>query len=406
MRTTPLRHGERGVTLVVMALTIFLTLGMTALAIDYGMVKADIAEAQRAMDSAALAGASVYLNADPNLDHAQAAKDTAWAYAEAHTVGQQAVVQAEVTPVPDLVNNKLTVSFARNGMKTWFANTFGTSSFGITASATAHVEETNIATCVKPVAVPDIWNNAPNAAEDKNGNRVWDFKDKPPLNGAWDDGEGEQWVFNPGTDTYDPATTGYGTTLRDPYGSGYTAKVKDYGRQIMLTTFSPKDDAVSSMYYSWGVDGNHTSADSIAAAIRGNGCAPASLNTTYPAANGGKIGPIQSAWADLIALDQNARWNDATNSVDYSNAGAGWLDNSARVVVVGLYDPSLYSNTPNANAIAFVNLAKIWIDQRPCSGAPGTCKSPITGRFIGYVGGGGAPGAPVGTLVKRLVLIK
>ena len=78
MRSTPTRrHGERGVTLVIMALTVFLTLGMAALAIDYGMVKSDIAEAQRAMDSAALAGASVYLNADPNLDHAQAAKDSA-----------------------------------------------------------------------------------------------------------------------------------------------------------------------------------------------------------------------------------------------------------------------------------------------------------------------------------------
>ena len=38
-RKSALRE-ERGVTLVLMALMLFLTLGMSALAIDYGMIKA------------------------------------------------------------------------------------------------------------------------------------------------------------------------------------------------------------------------------------------------------------------------------------------------------------------------------------------------------------------------------
>jgi Flp pilus assembly protein TadG len=412
---------ERGVTLVLMALMVFLALGMSALAIDYGMVKSIKAEAQRAMDAAALAGASVYIISDPSLDHFQAAKDTAWKYAQLHTVGKVQVLKDEVTPVPDLANNKITVSFARSGIKTWFANIFGTSSFGITALAAAHVEETGSATCVKPVAIPDIWNNAPNLvappgggkkpppaveSEDLNGNHLWDFKDQNG-NGIWDAGETEPWVFNSGTDTYSPTTTGYGTTARDPYGSGALQKTDDYGRQIVLMTFSPADNVVSSMYYSWAPTQAQTAADSVAELLRGNRCAAATVSTSYPAANGGKIGQTEDGWQGLINQDPRARWNDQTNSVENSSSSGNWLNDSPRVIVVGLYDPSKFANRPNANDIQFVNLAKVWVDQRPCGGGPpGQCKQPITGRFLGYVNGTGSPGTTTGSLVWRLVLIK
>ena len=54
------RHGERGVTLVVMALMLTLALGMSALAIDYGMIKSAKAEAQRAMDAASSPAGSIF----------------------------------------------------------------------------------------------------------------------------------------------------------------------------------------------------------------------------------------------------------------------------------------------------------------------------------------------------------
>ena len=60
-----LLRSERGVTLALMAVTVFLMLGMAAIAIDYGMIKSAKAEAQRAMDAAALAGASAFLINDP-----------------------------------------------------------------------------------------------------------------------------------------------------------------------------------------------------------------------------------------------------------------------------------------------------------------------------------------------------
>jgi Flp pilus assembly protein TadG len=411
MRYPRLLRNERGVTLALMAVTIFLALGMAAIAIDYGMVKSAKAEAQRAMDSAALAGASALLISDPTVDKVDSATHRAKQFAAKHSVRNVPIDTAtEVTVNVDLVNFTVKASWARSGMGLWFARTLGDSTLGLTATATAKREATSTAACVKPVAIPDIWNNQPHVVagkekEDLNANHIWDYNDAN-NNGKWDEGEAEGWTYDPSLgDSYDP-TVGYGTNYRDPYGTGNAAKVADYGRQIMLTTFSPKDASVSSLYYSWGPTTDYTNADSLAAEIRGGHCLPAALNTNYAAANGGKIGPLQAAWGDLIGTDPSATWNDATNSVDGSSYGADWMANSPRVVIVSLYNPSLYANTPNANTIQFVNLAKIWIDQRPCAGPPGTCKAPITGRFLGFVNGGGESGTPVGTLVFHLVLIK
>jgi len=51
------------------------------------------------------------------------------------------------------------VTWQRTGIRTWFANSIGINAVGITATATAHVDLTSTASCVKPVAIPDMWNN-------------------------------------------------------------------------------------------------------------------------------------------------------------------------------------------------------------------------------------------------------
>ena len=91
---------ERGVTLVIMVLVMALVLGMAALTIDYGMVKSQKAEAQRAVDAASLAGASSLIVADPAFDKAKGARDTAAKYALLHTVGMLPVTDGEITTLP------------------------------------------------------------------------------------------------------------------------------------------------------------------------------------------------------------------------------------------------------------------------------------------------------------------
>src|SRR6476646_2376360 len=115
MRGTRLVRNERGVTLALMAVSVFLTLGMAAIAIDYGMIKTSKAEAQRAVDAAALAGESALLISDPSLNVTDSAKARAREYAAKHTV--RGVAIDTVTEVPadsvivDLANNSVKVNW-------------------------------------------------------------------------------------------------------------------------------------------------------------------------------------------------------------------------------------------------------------------------------------------------------
>jgi Flp pilus assembly protein TadG len=413
MSRTIARRDERGVTLVVMAVMIIMTLGMSALAIDYGMIKSAKAEAQRAVDAAALAGASAFQISDPAIDKEALAEARARSFALKHTVHNALITDGEITVFPDDAVDTVGVKWARADLRLWFASIFGSNTMGLTAHATAQAAESGHSTCLKPVGLPDMWNNANNVTsgqgnstttEDVNGNHVWDFVDGN-SNGIVDPGEMEPWTFNTG-DVYDPPTTGYGTAYRDPYGSGYAVKTSDYGRQVLLQTFDANADRLVSSYFrTWADNANTRGVDSLAAAIRGERCLEASVGVEYQQGNGGKE-PLQLAWEYVINQDASAHWDDASNTVIGSSAGADWLTGSARVVVVGLYNPT-YANSPESNPIAFVNFAKIWIDQRPCSGADGmgNCKNPITARFLGYVEGG-TGGPTTGSLIKHLVLIK
>jgi hypothetical protein len=386
-----------------MALTIFLALGMSALAIDYGMIKAAKGEAQRAMDSAALAGASAFLIPDPATDYGDSAEARARDFAKKHDVHQVTITDPEVTVVVDVPNTTVTASYAGPPIPLWFANIFGTSTMAVGAVAAAHVEATNIASCVKPVAIPDMWDNKPHLKngkelEDLVPDKAWGFKDANG-DGQWDAQEAEPWTYDPTLgDTYDPALNGYGSNARSDL-------VKDYGRQIMLMTVDTKDNATAGYYYAWGHDNSDNSATKLAARIKGEECEEAETDTpyTYELTNGGKVGPISGAWDDLINQDPSASWNGTT--VTGSNKGTNWLDQSPRVVLVGMYNVGLYGKKPSDNVVKFNNIAKVFIEKRPCTGN-GACKAPVTGRFLGFAGGGAAPGSPVGNLIKRIVLIK
>jgi len=407
---TRLPRDERGVALVLMVLFTALVLGMAALTIDYGMVKSEKAEAQRAVDAAALAGASSLIVANPAYDKYQGAIDTAAKYALLHSVGVQPVVIDEVTTVPDLAANTVKVSWARTGIRTWFANSFGVSAVGLGATATAHVDLSSTASCVKPVAIPDMWDNRAHIVkgketEDLNGNKALDYNDKNGNN-VWDEGETEPWTFDPGLgDGYDQTTTGYGTTSRDNFGVGDQHKAQDYGRQIFLMSLSSKDGPISSFYYAWGKTKNDNSASKLADRITSTECETAELNTNYEALNGANTGPVDDAWNELIDQDPSATWDGATNQVTGSTAGSNWLAESPRVIIVGLYNPAQYGGCPSCNTIQLNNLAKVFVDRRACSGH-GACKEPVTGHFLGFVTGSNPTGSPTGSLVKRIALIK
>jgi hypothetical protein len=422
---------ERGVTLVLMALMLFLSLGMGALAVDYGMIKASKAEAQRAVDAAALAGASAFLISDPLQDKVTIAEERARDYANRHAVHRVQITDPEIDVDVDLPNETVTVTYVGGGIPLWFANIFGMPTMGIKALAAAHVIETSNASCIMPIAIPDLWQNNDLAGDGGNPDPeeliedgLWDFVDRNG-NGVLDGPTGsvterELWEFDQGVDVYDANNDGqgdygYGTNVRNALGAGnsFLYKTNDYGRQITLMTLSPKDGTTSSNYYAWGFTPNDAnSGEILRQKIVAEDCQIATVGGEgYPASagNGATAGQISPAWDTRIGRDGNASWNDDYNRVENSDFGdpdGDALPNSPRVVVVALYNPEAEMLAPSDNSLVFNNFAKVWIDERPegCAGAG--CKAPITGRFLGFVTGPGGSEGTTGTLIKTLQLIK
>src|SRR5918995_341854 len=158
-RRNPGRKNERGATLVMVAMMVFMLLGMGALSIDYGMVKTAEAEAQRAADAGALAGASAFLElakTDPYV--VGEAETRATNFATKNEVRRTLVAPDEVEVEVVQLDEKVTVTITRTGIETWFAKIFGIDQVGILASATARAAPAGKTPCVKPFALPDMWN--------------------------------------------------------------------------------------------------------------------------------------------------------------------------------------------------------------------------------------------------------
>jgi hypothetical protein len=202
-----------------MALMLFLALGMSALAVDYGMLKSSKAEAQRAVDAAALAGASAFLIPDPLVDKHAEAEARARNYALKHAVHRIAITnpQIEVTfPGPDTI----TVTYTGGQMPLWFAHTIGVPSMAINAAASAHAYSVSNAACVMPIALPDLWQNNDVAGdpvpEELVEDGLWNYLDRDgdgwmdPGTGAAATVERELWEFDPGVDVYDADNDGQG----------------------------------------------------------------------------------------------------------------------------------------------------------------------------------------------------
>jgi len=391
-----------------MALMLTLALSMSALAIDYGMVKSAKAEAQRAMDAAALAGASVFTEPFPlGTDLEAIARQRTKEYAAKHAVHRVPVdTSPEKLPIEvSLANHTVKATYNTPGIGLWFARSFGTDSMWLSANATARAVDAGISTCLMPVALPDKLNNhSPDATEDPNGNGIHDFNDKN-HNGQWDwakkNGEDwEPWQYDPSEgDTYSPPNSDYPT--------GY--KATDYGLQIPIMELDPSSTTTPSNFLAWGNTGADASDSAMQARIRNPDCDKTQLSKDYVRAANGSKPNLGQAWEDRINREPSANWtwNQSLNQVDCGAGGcpSDWQDVSPRVVTIGLYDPAILTR-PSDNTIEFLNFAKVFLDKRPCSGAPGGCKAEITARFLGYARGVGGPGAATGPLNRRLVLIK
>lgn len=241
----PFRSDERGSVMVVVALTLAGLMGIIALGVDLGALFNARSEAQRAADAAALAGASAFLEYQ-NAEAVRVAQGRATTFATSNSIRDEAITPEEVSVWVDLDDATVRASIRREGLSTWFAQLFGVTEVDVGAEATAWAAEAGSAQCVKPFAVPDLWNET---SDDTNGNRIWD--------------EGERWGYDPSSgDRYDgfsgsggsSSETGYGSDWRnsgvDSEGARYDG---DYGRRITIKATDPRAAFQPSFFLPWAM---------------------------------------------------------------------------------------------------------------------------------------------------------
>jgi hypothetical protein len=415
------RRGERGAALVLMALMLFLAIGMSALVVDYGMIKASEAEAQRAMDAAALAGASAFLDPeDPLVDRAVIAESRAREYAARHEVHRMPI-RAEldsgyVDVDVNLVDETVTASYTSPAIQLWFASVIGIPTMGITASATAEAGSVGRAVdCVKPFLVPDMWDET-DPTQDLDGDKLWDGS----LRGR--DG-GEDWIFEPDQgDRYVPfdpdapvADQPYQTGLGSSYTSGGTSVPNlrgstsgDYGTPMLIKgqLGMPDGQRTSMFYFLFDLNENMNTRDEI------NSCTESSriaIGQPVPIKPGGTTGQVKHGVNDLMEQDPDAYWDYTSNTVVGSQPPPGsgiapgnWnWSQSPRVITIALFDPHVIANgvmPGGGSEVTVTNMARMWLNDVDAN-------DNVTAVFLGFTSGGAA-GGEVGALIKVLRLIR
>jgi len=299
---------ERGSVMVVVVIAMTALLALLALGIDLGGLFNARSEAQRAADAAALAGASAFLEYQESAAH-QEARARAVEYATSNEIRNQGIAPEEVSVWVDLEAATVRTFVRRDAVPTWFARLFGVDAVDIGAGATAWAGEAGAATCVKPFAVPDMWEET---ADDVNHNRIWD--------------EGEHWRYDPSEgDRYAGYSGSGGTANETGYGghwrdSGVDAQGRrydrDYGRRITVKVTDPHDAYVPSFFLPWVLPADDQQSEchmNTGGNGRGGGRGTGGGGDTGSGGGGGDLG------------DPGSGGGDATDPGNGNGRGAGWL---------------------------------------------------------------------------------
>lgn len=427
MKALKALRNESGAMLVLIALLLVAFLATFALAVDVGVWLNARAEAQRAADAAALAGAGVFLYApgDPErpINMVDGADAEAREFAARNYIGRTGLNAAVLASVPDpptyctegtdvdvcVEPDKQLVRVAVRGeTPALFARFLGLFDLGVSARAAARVFEAGTASCVKPFAIPDMWNEA---TEDTDGNDVWDFDIDAGCKGNNCD-EPEVWSFDPSSgDVYDRDMYGYGTGYRDGNQNWRNqSHTGDYGRRLPIKIQSAQDVNVASYWYPWVIPGSNPGLQGVIDNIRScvdEASIGQDVDFDVETKNGNSPNPIYDAMKELVDLDPDAEWDDATNTVVYPDGSdspyQGSWKSSPRVMTVAVFNPEDMQS--GKNYMRFVDFMEVFLED-PDEVYPGVNPShhaPITARMIGYVQGQRGPQTGVTTRVLQLV---
>jgi len=406
---------------VMMAVSLFMMLALAALAVDLASLRDSKAEAQRAADAIALAGASAFRDlpwndaATVNIARTRAKEIARWNKVRNDTLYVQTVAwgskpapwgggaliytdsmrDVTLSIIPD--SQKVRVWVRRQGIRTFFAKMLARPFGHVQSMATAWATNAGpTVNCMKPFLIPDMWHESNKTQQDVNNNDY--MEPAATANGNKVVG-GEQWFYDPSTgDRYvpfdphvinpNPAQTGYGSNQRTAYPG-------DVGLPIMLKPQTGNNQRQGNSYFTLDGPGQNLRDD-----IESQ-CINAGVGDTPNWSQGSATGQAKQGITYLINQDRNATWNQSTKQVENSSY-PDWTK-SPRVIIVGLMDPIyIKGNSKNVKpdpGATFNNFARIFLKD-----SPGNTDN-IEGVFLGFAPGGSG-GPTGGTLVKVLQLIQ
>jgi hypothetical protein len=372
-------------TLVFVGLGMLAFMSATMLAIDVGMFMVARSQAQNSADAGALAGAVALVFDDFNdrSPGGPAVQNVIMASQANQVMSYDvSVTPGDVTfPALERVRVQVHRTAERgNPVFTLIAPIFGVDDVDIGATATAEAVPANAATCIKPWAVPDKWNEVHTPPWDENNDEFAAFYDTGPNKGN----------PLPNPDIYVPVDQqGYTGFQQAPQGP-------DYGRQILLKPGNPNQAISSSHFFPIALPGGN-GADWYRENIPG--CWPdvAVIGQMIPVEPGNMTGPTAQGTDDLIAQDPGAYWDDVNDVVvsDYKP--------SPRIVVLPVFDPYVYDDgrVHGRIDIKVANLVGFFIED--------VVGNSVLGRIVpmmGLIRDGGAGGAPPGSFLRAIRLVE
>jgi hypothetical protein len=410
---------ERGATAVIVAISMVMLISIVALAVDLGMVLTARAEAQRVADASAHAGAAEFWFAADAREASPAALRSAVDFAAMNTIRHRAV-RTTATTGERWVGNVLRYDFVdgyievmpddwrvrttlhHRGLPTWFARVFGVNEVDVGAQSAAAVRSAGTATCVKPFAIPDAW-------DDRNNDG---FVGGQPSNHP---STGEYYKRHE-LHNMPPPSTGFGSAFRNSLDPQVQ---NDWGRRVRLRAGNQATSPGPSMYFSWalpedanmpkscpGGTGGQSTVQLNICSCNMNGI---TLGRTYETLTGAAMGWVRHGLEDLIKQDPNARWDPVLKTVVGSDPKFGHWTNSPRLITVPLFDPRILltegSFKSGKQEIVFNNFTTLFIEPSP--GGSGQ-NDDINGVFLPTAKGmyAAGPGEVAGTLIRVLQIVE
>jgi hypothetical protein len=148
-------RNERGATMVFMALGTLTLLSLFALAVDLGLIYNTRAEAQRAADAGALAGASALLDYGDPAKKAAEARVRAVQLGALNQMGNAGIPASGVGVTMLEDNTKVRVAVGSGSVPLVFARILGTRNIPVSASADAVATASGTGKCLKTFSIPN-----------------------------------------------------------------------------------------------------------------------------------------------------------------------------------------------------------------------------------------------------------